>query len=424
MCFRYIAFWGGRNHIVFLGDSRIRQLYFEYVQALSTNQYNKHEHHQGNASEAIHHDLEHHDNNLNLKIQFLWRPMVNRSFVEEFRTWSTLEHKSRPSMIITGSATHSIKMFNASHEALDYYRKNLTILLPLMDQLNGTTTILWALQDPVKPDLLRADRAMITNEQIDAYNRVAREILRFTKTNAVQVWSSARLVAQGYGDAIMDNTNNDGLHANTNALKFVVQMLFNLYCNDHMNYNDGTCCSDPERLTGIQTFVLLALAAVVVIRVALLVVTKLSVHHKPSGHRLRAFHKYRWTRLHNRVEEMELIEDDNDGEEQLAKVTKQEGSTSSKFYRKDILVLVTRLALVMFYFVLCDRTNFFMKENKYFTRPNFYLPIAYVFVLGLFFTDEASAHTANVLHRDQTYEMRGAMQLLILGKFTIVYKLT
>ena len=67
----------------------------------------------------------------------------------------------------------------------------------------------------------------------------------------------------------------------------------------------------------------------------------------------------------------------------------------------------------MFYFFLCDRTNFFMKENKYFTQPNFFLPIAYVFALGLFFTEESS-HTI-VLHRDQTDELKGWMQMIILG---------
>ena len=27
----YISYWGGKNHISFVGDSRIRQLYFEFV---------------------------------------------------------------------------------------------------------------------------------------------------------------------------------------------------------------------------------------------------------------------------------------------------------------------------------------------------------------------------------------------------------
>jgi hypothetical protein len=35
MCMHYIAYWGGRNHIAFIGDSRIRQLYFEFVNLLS-----------------------------------------------------------------------------------------------------------------------------------------------------------------------------------------------------------------------------------------------------------------------------------------------------------------------------------------------------------------------------------------------------
>jgi len=33
----YISYWGGRNHIAFVGDSRIRQLYFEFVALLSNS---------------------------------------------------------------------------------------------------------------------------------------------------------------------------------------------------------------------------------------------------------------------------------------------------------------------------------------------------------------------------------------------------
>lgn len=34
---RYIAYWGGKNHIVFLGDSRIRQLYQEMIKHFNPN---------------------------------------------------------------------------------------------------------------------------------------------------------------------------------------------------------------------------------------------------------------------------------------------------------------------------------------------------------------------------------------------------
>lgn len=32
---RYISYWGGKNYIAFVGDSRIRQLYYEFISLLS-----------------------------------------------------------------------------------------------------------------------------------------------------------------------------------------------------------------------------------------------------------------------------------------------------------------------------------------------------------------------------------------------------
>lgn len=46
-----------------------------------------------------------------------------------------------------------------------------------------------------------------------------------------------------------------------------------------------------------------------------------------------------------------------------------------------------------------------MKENKYYSPVSFWLPIAYVLALGLFFTED-SRYT-KVLHKDQTDEWKG-----------------
>jgi hypothetical protein len=46
-----------------------------------------------------------------------------------------------------------------------------------------------------------------------------------------------------------------------------------------------------------------------------------------------------------------------------------------------------------------------MKENKYYTPLNFWLPIGYVFAVGLFFHEES--RSTRVLHRDQTDEWKG-----------------
>ena len=53
------------------------------------------------------------------------------------------------------------------------------------------------------------------------------------------------------------------------------------------------------------------------------------------------------------------------------------------------ITALAKLGMIMAYFYLCDRTNFFMKENKYYSEWSFWLPVGYVFALGLFFTDES-----------------------------------
>ncbi len=64
-----------------------------------------------------------------------------------------------------------------------------------------------------------------------------------------------------------------------------------------------------------------------------------------------------------------------------------------------------KLAVIMLFFFICDRTTMFMKENKYFTQTNFWLPVIYILVLGIFFTED-SAFT-KVLHYDQDNETKG-----------------
>lgn len=47
---------------------------------------------------------------------------------------------------------------------------------------------------------------------------------------------------------------------------------------------------------------------------------------------------------------------------------------------------------------LC-RTNFFMKENKYYTHVNFLLPFAYLMILGFFFTENTDQVRDRTIYR-------------------------
>ncbi|XP_054721420.1 N-acetylneuraminate 9-O-acetyltransferase-like [Uloborus diversus] len=363
MCLRYIAYWGGKTHVVFIGDSRIRQLFYGFVTMVSP----KYE-----MQELIaHKDLHYIDEELKFKVDFLWAPMVNETMFNIYKPWIQ-DSRTRPSLIVTGSGAWAIKTSNASIEMYGSYQRNLTQLVPILNALTPITKVLWVLQDPVKTEKLHPSRKMITNEQIDMYNKAAMDLLHHSK---ILIWSSSRLVSQG----LLDD-DEDGLHMGKRALYYAVELLMNMYCNDHMNYNDGTCCSSPESVTTLQLITFSVLGVSFCLATALFIRKKFMKRKSPAV--------------------LPVVE---------------EGCKDTSFH--ELCTALSRLAIVMAYFFLCDRTNFFMKENKYFTYTNFFLPLGYLFALGLFFTEESQF--TQVLHRDQTNEWKGWMQLVIL-----VYHLT
>lgn len=359
MCLRYIAYWGGKNHIAFIGDARIRQLYLAFVELIQSSQ-----------SEPVraseYHDMSFEESELHLKVDFYWRPYIGESMFKVYKDWLDYDVKSHPVVVVTGSGLWAIKSSNGSLDTLDSYRKNLTRLSPLMDKLN--VNILWVLQDPVEQEKLDPSSKMITNELIDDYNKAAIGVLKYASSPKVHVWSSARLVSQGYNDE-----PTDGLYMKNLALKYALQILMNMYCNDQMNHNDGTCCSDPEPVTTIQilTFVFFGACGSAIAIIYL--------------HRHFTSSRVRWHTLVNEYDDVHI------------RMQREEDKKSIR----ELLISLAKFSLLMGYFFLCDRTNFFMKENKYYTSTSFFLPLAYVFSLGLFFTEE-SRHTC-VLHYDQTY---------------------
>lgn len=44
----------------------------------------------------------------------------------------------------------------------------------------------------------------------------------------------------------------DGIELSSDSLNTDVQLLLNMYCNDYMNHDDGTCCATTEPVTYIQ----------------------------------------------------------------------------------------------------------------------------------------------------------------------------
>lgn len=80
-CLRYIAFYGRDTFFVFIGDSRIKELYFSFIEHLDQKV--------GNLSiksfATGDDDLVHIDNKLKIKVEFTWSTDISTHMVEKFK---------------------------------------------------------------------------------------------------------------------------------------------------------------------------------------------------------------------------------------------------------------------------------------------------------------------------------------------------
>ncbi|RMC05008.1 hypothetical protein DUI87_18188 [Hirundo rustica rustica] len=207
------------KHVVFIGDSRIRQLFYSFIKLLNPQV----------KEEGIKHgNIPFEDKSASIKVGSV----------------------AKPHIIVVGAATWSIKIHNGSNEALAQYKVNITSIAPLLEKLAISSDVYWVLQDPVYEDMLSESRKMITNEKINAYNEAAVRILNSSSRNSkakVKVFSVSKLIAQ---ETIMKSA--DGLHLPESSRDTNAMILMNVYCNKIMKPIDGSCCQPQPPLTLIQ----------------------------------------------------------------------------------------------------------------------------------------------------------------------------
>uniref|UniRef100_A0A8D8B654 CAS1 domain-containing protein 1 n=1 Tax=Culex pipiens TaxID=7175 RepID=A0A8D8B654_CULPI len=321
-CFRYLAFWGTQNHFVFIGDVRIRSLYLEMVNHLKPPNDADNASIQSTLGKTE--NLQFVDFKLRLQINYIYASEVSKVMIDEFIKW---QHEEDPPSLIVASCTYSsFHNGNVTKDIQKAFEKNLTRMVKPIDALVAKKSkVIWKLQDPIDHDRINDEWKNVQNEDIDRINQVVYDILGYSDA---KIWSSGKMIASGLRDEFVD-----GHKLGTLALKHDVQILLNMYCNDYMNYNDGTCCSSAETHTIIQVItyallgVCLAIAGAMIIR--------------------RWFQKLRGVNMYMPLSQTAGVQ--------------QHAATSSQ---SPVMALAS-LAVIMVYFYLCDRTNFFMKENKY-----------------------------------------------------------
>nr|XP_016813263.1 N-acetylneuraminate 9-O-acetyltransferase isoform X3 [Pan troglodytes] len=358
------------KHIAFIGDSRIRQLFYSFVKIINP-QFKE----EGNKHENIPFE----DKTASVKVDFLWHPEVNGSMKQCIKVW-TEDSIAKPHVIVAGAATWSIKIHNGSSEALSQYKMNITSIAPLLEKLAKTSDVYWVLQDPVYEDLLSENRKMITNEKIDAYNEAAVSILNSSTRNSksnVKMFSVSKLIAQ---ETIMESL--DGLHLPESSRETTAMILMNVYCNKILKPVDGSCCQPRPPVTLIQKLAA-CFFTLSIIGYLIFYIIHRNAHRKNKP-----------------------CTDLESGEEKKNIINTPVSSLEI------LLQSFCKLGLIMAYFYMCDRANLFMKENKFYTHSSFFIPIIYILVLGVFYNENTKE--TKVLNREQTDEWKGWMQLVIL----------
>lgn len=358
-----------KKRIVFAGDSRIRQLFYSFVKIVDperTEDGNKHE------------DIFFQDEKSSLSVDFLWYPEANNSMKERLMSW-THEASARPDVVILGAATWSIKLHSGSSETLQQYRANLTAIAVHLDRLAEHGEVYWVLQDPVYEDVLSENRKMITNQQVDLYNEVAMEVLNNSKYSGR---SRVKLLAAARQAALETIVNSDdGLHMPESTRNVGAMVLMNSFCNKLLRPVDGSCC---QTIPPPNLFQKLSAVFFLGVFVVFLVLHFLGCNH------------------HRRH-----VPADVESQEERKPAT-----AAAPLGPKAPFWALCRMGVIMLYFYLCDRADVFMKEQKFYTHSTFFIPLIYILVLGVFYSENSKE--AKLLNREQTDEWKGWMQLVIL----------
>lgn len=281
-CFRYLAFWGKQNHFVFIGDTRLRDLYQTFVDYLRpTDDEGAEKNARAPVAEngtRLDVNLEYTDYKLRLRVNFIYAAELS-TVIDRISQWRS--DVDPPIAIIASCAYKEFFEGNLTEPLLETFKRDLGRLVkPIDDLVARKSKVLWKLLDPVDEDFFEYELPKIDdkkkklvaatkmpamnrkevdkwknirNRDLDKLNRAIVDVLEYSDG---QIWSSGRLIANGLLDEVIT-----GFRSSPLTLKHNMQILLNMYCNDNMNYNDGTCCSSSETYTTLQvvTYALLAL---------------------------------------------------------------------------------------------------------------------------------------------------------------------
>lgn len=90
-CFRYLSFWGRRNHFVFVGDAQVQLHYRALLHQLAGHKKSEAAFwaHAKNQTADVLPQSDHafHDSLLGLHLEYIWQPYLSDNVTEQVKIW-------------------------------------------------------------------------------------------------------------------------------------------------------------------------------------------------------------------------------------------------------------------------------------------------------------------------------------------------
>ncbi|EFX78295.1 hypothetical protein DAPPUDRAFT_320629 [Daphnia pulex] len=235
-----------RLHIAFVGDSRIRQQFYNFLKLIPD--YDRMT--EPSPLPFVYDgDMEVISNLLRLRITFYWQPLIDDTVVQLTRMWATDAETDAPYLLVLSMALwHMLQSEGANHQL---YQKKLKQLAPVLHQLANVSQIIWLNQFPTVEFYgnINGPNTEIHTEKIHQYNVAVGRILGNQKS--VRIWDSCNPLAEEYVRgctfsqriqyALNDPSDSffnfkDYSHAGYSALSQSTQLLLNDICNNNRKY--------------------------------------------------------------------------------------------------------------------------------------------------------------------------------------------
>ncbi|XP_032798078.2 N-acetylneuraminate 9-O-acetyltransferase isoform X2 [Daphnia magna] len=240
-------------HLVFIGDSRIRQQFFNFLRLIPDHDRKW----QPSPIPPIYHgDIEVISDILSLKLSFQWRPLLDDTVIESIRHWSSPnDDTERPYLVFLSMVLWHIVRIHSQDE-YNVYQHKLKVINPILGQLAKGSQVIWLNQYPMltfyggMPYGGVNDSDIILSEKAHRYNKDIRRI--FGNHSSVRIWDSSNPLAEEYvrgcalfrrghpGPPLFRDPDHsfidckDYIHTGYSALSLATQILFNDICNTQM----------------------------------------------------------------------------------------------------------------------------------------------------------------------------------------------